>query len=197
MPKAGLNEDRVVDEAMRLADEVGVPNLTLAALAGRLGVRQPSLYKHVTGMAGLKRAISVRAKLELADVLARAAVGRSGGDAIRSMSKAYRQWALQHQGRYEAAQWAPAPGDEEDEAASGTVVRICADVLSAYALRGDDVIDAIRGLRSTLHGFVALESGHGFGLPVDIDRSFDRLVRGLTVAFAHWSEDPADQVVVP
>jgi len=48
-----------------------------------------------------------------ADVLARAAVGRSGGDAIQAMSKAYRQWALQHPGRYEAAQWAPAPGDED------------------------------------------------------------------------------------
>jgi hypothetical protein len=38
---------------------------------------------------------------------------------------------------------------------------------------------------------VALESGGGFGLPADIDRSFERLVRGLVVAFAKWSEDLA------
>ncbi len=191
MPRAGLNGDRVVDEAERIADEVGLANLTLAALAERLGVRQPSLYKHIDGLAGLRRSISIRAKLELADVLARAAVGRSGGDAIRSMSGTYRQWALRHPGRYEAAQWAPAPGDEEDEAASSTVVQICADVLTAYDLRGDDAIDAIRAFRSMLHGFVALESGGGFGLPVDIDRSFERLVRGLVVTFANWSEDLA------
>jgi len=67
-------------------------------------------------------------------------------------------------------------------------VQTCADVLSAYELRGDDAIDAIRAFRSMLHGFVALECGGGFGLPVDIDRSFDRLVRGLVVAFAHWPE---------
>jgi AcrR family transcriptional regulator len=181
-----------VDEAERIADEIGLPQLTLAALAERLGVRQPSLYKHVDGMAGLQRSISIRAKVELADVLARAAVGRSGADAIRSMSHVYRQWALEHPGRYEAAQWAPTPGDEEDEVASSNVVQICADVLAAYDLHGDDAIDAIRAFRSMLHGFVALESGGGFALPVDVDRSFDRLVRGLVVAFGSWSTDLAD-----
>jgi AcrR family transcriptional regulator len=193
VPRVGLTEVRVVEEAERLADEVGLAQLTLAALAERLGVRQPSLYKHIDGMAGLRRSISIRAKVELADILARAAVGRSGGGAIQSMSRAYRQWALHHPGRYEAAQWAPAAGDEEDEVASSTVVQICADVLTAYDLRDDDAIDAIRAFRSMLHGFVALESGGGFGLPVDIDRSFDRLVRGLTTAFASWSDDLADQ----
>ena len=54
MPRAGLNGDRVVDEAERIADEVGLANLTLAALAERLGVRQPSLYKHIDGLAGLR-----------------------------------------------------------------------------------------------------------------------------------------------
>jgi AcrR family transcriptional regulator len=182
----------VVDEAARLADEVGLPNLTLAALAERLGVRQPSLYKHVPGMAGLQRRVAISAKLELAEVLARAAVGRSGDNAIRSMSQAYRNWALQYPGRYQAAQRAPEPGDEQDREASSAVVQICADVLSAYSLRGDDAVDAIRALRSTLHGFVVLESGGGFGLPVDVDRSFDRLVRGLARAFAGWSEELTD-----
>ena len=43
MPRAGLTEARVVEEGERIADEVGLPSLTLAALAERLGVRQPSL----------------------------------------------------------------------------------------------------------------------------------------------------------
>jgi AcrR family transcriptional regulator len=177
----------VVGEAARMADEVGLSQLTLAGLAESLGVRQPSLYKHVSGMAGLQRAISVKAKAELAEVLGRATVGRSGAAAVRSMSSAYRRWALDHPGRYQAAQSAPAPGDDEDNAVSAAVVQICFDVLSAYGLQGDDAIDAIRAFRSMLHGFVALESGGGFGLPVDVDRSFERLVRAITVAFASWS----------
>ena len=177
-----------------MADEIGLGQLTLSALAERLGVRQPSLYKHIESMAGLRRSISVRAKGELADVLARAAVGRSGADAIHSMSHAYRAWAHLHPGRYEAAQTAPAPGDREDEVASSAVVQIIADVLSAYGLGGDDAIDAIRAFRSALHGFVALESAGAFGLPVDIDHSFERLIRGVVVVLAHWTDVSAPMV---
>ena len=178
----------MVQEAEQLADEVGLSQLTLASLAARLGVRQPSLYKHIDGMAGLQRSISIRAKRELTDVLGRAAVGRSGAEAMEAMAQAYRTWALEHRGRYEAAQWAPEAGDEEDESVSAAAVQVMAEVLAAYELRGDDAVDAIRALRSALHGFVTLETAGGFGLPVDVDRSYDRLVRGLVVAFANWSE---------
>ncbi len=187
MPRAGLNEEKVVDEAALMADEVGLAQLTLAGLAERLGVRQPSLYKHIDSLGGLHRSIAIQAKVELAEVLARAAVGLSGADAIAAIADSYRSWARSHPGRYTAVQRAPVPGDEEDERASAAVVQICAAALVAYDLHGDDSIDAIRALRSSLHGFVTLESGGGFGLPVDVDRSFDRLVEGMIVAFSGWS----------
>ena len=182
MARAGLSEDRVVVEAERIADEVGLSRLTLAALAESLGVRQPSLYKHIDGMDALQRSIAVRGKTELGEVLGRAAVGKAGDDAIRALSTAYRRWALEHPGRYSATVRAPVPGDSEDEASSAAVVGVVFDVLAGYDLHGVDAIDATRALRSTLHGFIALESSGGFGLPVDIDRSFERLVDGLVVA---------------
>lgn len=178
----------MVAEGERIADEVGLSGLTLAALADRLGVRQPSLYKHIAGTNGLRRSIAVRAKNDLADVLRRAAVGRARGDAVASMARAYRQWALEHPGRYAAAQRAPAPGDTDDELASGDAVRVVAEIMAGYELRDDDAIDAIRALRAALHGFVMLEMDAGFGLPANINRSFDRLVAGLTTAFARWGE---------
>ena len=192
MARAGLTETRVIEEAEQLADEVGLPRLTLAAVAARLGVRQPSLYKHIDGTDGLVRSISVRAKSELAHVLARAAVGRERDDAVTSLSRAYRAWAFEHPGRYATAQSAPRPGDAEDEEASLAVVQIVLDVLAGYGLRGDDAIDATRALRSSLHGFITLESAGAFGLPLDVDRSFERLVKGLARAFASWTATPTD-----
>ena len=191
MARAGLTELLVIEEAERLADEVGLPRMTLAALAGRLGVRQPSLYKHIEGMDGLVRSISVRAKNELAYVLARAAVGRERADALTSIANAYRAWALEHPGRYAAAQSSPAPGDTEDQVASLAVVQVATDILAGYKLDEDDAIDATRALRSALHGFITLESSGGFGLPVDIDRSFARLVNGIATAFSSWTSKPA------
>ena len=169
----------MVLEAERIADEIGLSQLTLAALAQSLGVRQPSLYKHVDGMKGLQRSIAVRAKTELADTLGRAAVGRARGDAISAVADAYRQWAMAHPGRYAATVRAPVPGDVQDQAASAAAVKVVLEVLSGYHLHGDGAIDATRALRSALHGFVSLEAGGGFGLPVDIDRSFARLVQAL------------------
>jgi AcrR family transcriptional regulator len=191
VPRAGLTETRVIEEAERIIDEVGLSSLTLAALAQRLKVRQPSLYKHISGMDGVQRSIALRAKRELAAVLGRAAVGRARGDAIVSMSHAYRAWALRHPGRYATTQRAPIAGDVDDEQASAAVVQVAFDVMAGYELRDDDAVDAIRALRSALHGFVTLEAGSGFGMPVDVDRSFDRLVAGLATAFARWSEDGA------
>ncbi len=186
MPRAGLNEALVVEEAGRIADELGLSRLTMAAVAERLGVRQPSLYKHVENMEDLQRSIALRAKRDLADVLGRAAIGRSRGDAIVALSQAYRAWAHEHPGRYAATQRAPAPGDADDEAASREATQVVFDVLAGYGLRDDDAVDAARALRSALHGFVTLEAAGGFGLPVDIDRSFERLVSGLAMALSNW-----------
>ncbi|HME04630.1 MAG TPA: WHG domain-containing protein [Solirubrobacteraceae bacterium] len=191
MPRAGLSELVVVEEAERLIDEVGLSRLTLAELAARLGVRQPSLYKHIQGTDGLVRSISIRAKNELAYVLARAAVGRERADALSSISGAYRAWALDHPGRYATVQNATTPGDTEDEAASLAVLQVVTDILTGYKLADDDAIDAARALRSALHGFITLESSGAFGLPADIDRSFRRLIHGLDTAFSSWTEAPA------
>jgi AcrR family transcriptional regulator len=46
MPRVGLTHERVVAEAAVVADEVGLESLTLAAVAKRVGVAIPSLYKH-------------------------------------------------------------------------------------------------------------------------------------------------------
>ena len=50
-------------------------------------------------------------------------------------------------------------------------------VMESYGLKDQPAIHATRGLRSLLHGFVTLEVGEGFAIPVDIDTSFHQLVR--------------------
>lgn len=184
MPRAGLSPERVIAEAELLADEVGLPDLTLSGLADRLGVRMPSLYRHIDGLAALHRALAIRARLELAAVLARATAGRSGPGAVLALATAYRTWATDHPGRYAATIAAPDPGDTENLAASSAAVDLVADVLGGFGLTGDDAVDAIRALRATMHGFITLEHAGGFGLPADRTHSYLRAVTALTTA---WS----------
>jgi AcrR family transcriptional regulator len=171
-----------------VADEVGLANLTLTAIAPRLGVRMPSLYKHVASADALKRLVTIRATREMADVLARAAVGKSEAAALAAIAGAWREWAGTHPGRYAATVRAPARDDAEHTAAADDALQILLAVLAGYALRGDDAIDAARAFRSTLHGFISLEQAGAFGLPVDVDRSFDRLVAGLSGTLRSWTQ---------
>jgi AcrR family transcriptional regulator len=185
----------VVAEAARLADDVGLDRLTLATLAQRLGVALPSLYKHVRGLDALLQKLSALATAEIAADITEAAAGRARAEAVHATAAAYRAYARRHPGRYQATQRVPDPGDPEHVAAAERVLGTIYAVLRGYGLAGDDAVDATRAFRSALHGFVLLEQSGGFGLPVDIDRSFHQLVAGLEVALQHWpstvDEEPA------
>ncbi|GAA0907393.1 TetR/AcrR family transcriptional regulator [Rothia nasimurium] len=186
MPRAGLTHERVVSEAGQFADAVGLEAVTISALAARLGVAQPSLYKHISSVQHLNRSIALRALSELAVVLSRAAIGRSRGDAVLALCSAYREWGRAHPGRYASLQRAPVPGDTEMTTAANELAGIFLSVFSGYGLDGDDAIDALRALRSALHGFVTLQELGGFGLPVDVDRSFHRMVTAFEASLPMW-----------
>ena len=64
MPRAGLNTTEVVVAGAELADEAGYAAVSLAALAARLGVKAPALYKHVDGIGDLQHPIATLAMTE-------------------------------------------------------------------------------------------------------------------------------------
>ena len=187
MPRAGLSTASVVATAAEIADAAGLDGLTLARLAAAAGVRTPSLYNHVGSLDDVRRRVALVAIGELAAALRSAAVGRAGDDALVSMAAAYRDYARRHPGRYAATQRAPAAGDDELAAAAVEAVAVVLAILRGYGLEGDDAIHAARAVRSALHGFVALEAGGGFGIPVDLDESFAWMVATLARGLADVS----------
>jgi len=179
MPRAGLSRAAVVGAAADLVDAQGLDAVTLAAVAAAVGVRTPSLYNHVGGLDDLRCGVALTALRELGDALRDAAVGRAGDDALTALAHAYRAYARDHPGRYAATQRAPAAADAELAAAGARAVDVLLAVLRGYGLAGDEAIHAARAVRSALHGFVSLEAGGGFGIPVDLDESFDRMIQAL------------------
>ncbi len=173
--RAGLDRAAVVEAATAIADEQGLRALGVVELARRLRVKPPSLYNHVGSLVDLRRELALAGMRGLGQRLTDAAVGRSGDEALRTMAHAYRAFARAHPGLYAAAQTAPPRADVEAQAAAGAVVEVVARVLAAYRLAGDESIHAVRAFRSALHGFVSLEAAGGFGLPADVDGSFERL----------------------
>lgn len=176
MARAGLSRARVVELAL---DVVEAEDLSLAAVAARAGVAVPSLYKHVASLDDLRREVAVASVRELTAALTSAAVGRAGSEALRALADAYRGYALAHPRRYAATQVAPGPQDHALRAAAAETVAVVGAVLRGFGVPEDRMVDAVRAVRSGLHGFALLEAGGGFGLPEDVDASFRFLVAAL------------------
>lgn len=180
MPRRGLNAAAVVAVAADLADADGLEQLTLARLAERLGVSTPALYKHLDGVEGLKRELALHGLRELTRRCGRAAVGKSSDAAVTAIADAYRHFARAHPGIEAAARRAPPAGDDEWGRAGQELVEIVLAVFASFGLTGEDALHAVRGFRSVIGGFVLLETAGGFGLPLDLDESFGRLLRVFT-----------------
>ena len=183
MPRANLNRSVILDQAAVLADTLGYDRLSMAALARHFGVAVPSLYKHIPSLEAVQRALALRGARELCGVLDAAVTATTAGNALHTMAVAYRRYAHGYPGRYAAMQRAPEPGDEEMGAQSERVLAVVYGVLAGYGLKGEDLIDATRTLRSALHGFVTLEAVGGFGLSLDVERSFTRMIDTLDAAY--------------
>ena len=171
--RAGLDDAIILRAAGELADEDGFEQLSLLRLAERLHVRSPSLYKHIAGLDDVRRGLALLGAQTLANRFAHAAIGKSGADAVRAVSAAYRAFAREHPGLYTAIQRAPAQEDHALIAANQQVIDILRTVLEPWRLDETHSIHAIRMLRSLTHGFVSLEATGGFGMPVDLQQSYD------------------------
>lgn len=172
-----LNRELVVERAVELADEGDRPEaVTLTALAGALDVRVPSLYNHVDNLDDLYHAMAVYGARRLIDRLRAAAAGKVGRDALLSMADAYRRFAREHPGVYPLTVRAPEPDDEALTALAQELLQMLLLVLASFGLEGDDALHAVRGFRSLLHGFTALEAAEGFKMLLDREESFRRLV---------------------
>ncbi|MCG8353127.1 MAG: WHG domain-containing protein [Chloroflexales bacterium] len=173
----GVTRERVVAIAAELADAHGLEALTLAQVAAALKIRLPSLYNHVDGLLGLRRELALLGGRELLDRVSRAAIGKAGDDAMLALAQAYRDYIMAHPGRYAAIVRAPPADDAELQQISQSIIDVVLAVLVPYGLADDAAIHAVRGLRSIVHGFATLELAGGFGLALDRDESFLRLLR--------------------
>ena len=184
MPRAGLTTAAVTEAAAALADEIGLPLLSMGAVADRLGVKTPSLYKHVGGLADLTHRIATLAMTELGDSIRDATQGRAGHDALTAAADAMRGYITRHPGRYAATvDVRPTGTDDPLTTANRRTLAAFTAVLHGYHLDPAQEIHALRTLRSMLHGFIGLEIAGGFQYDTDIGASFvwmtELLDRGL------------------
>lgn len=181
--KVRLDKATVVQAAAELIEAEGLEALSLGRLAKQLDVQTPSLYNHIDGLPGLYRELALTSTRDLGECLGNAAIGKSGSEAVLAVAEAYRAYVKDHYGLYMTglrSAGLQAPVDVELQVAQERVVQIALAVVGSFGLQGEDALHAVRGLRSIVHGFATLEVAGGFGLPLDCNESFRRLINLLS-----------------
>ncbi|WP_030781683.1 TetR/AcrR family transcriptional regulator [Streptomyces sp. NRRL S-920] len=188
MARAGLTPERVAVAGAELADEAGLDQVTMARVARRLGVKDASLYTHVRGLEDLRGRIALLAADEKTLRIAEATAGRAGKDALVAYADAWRGYAHEHPGRYTATQVSIRIDPELAAKAPGPrrAVELTYGMLRGYGLAEPDLTDAVRLLRSTFHGFVALEAAGGFAHARSPQQSWVRALDALHTLLEHW-----------
>ncbi|MFD9443496.1 TetR/AcrR family transcriptional regulator [Streptomyces sp. NPDC060006] len=186
MVRAGLTTERLVQAGAELADEVGFDQVTVSALARQFDVKVASLYSHLKNSQDLRTRIALLALEELADRGAAALAGRAGKDALTALANVYRDYAVEHPGRYAAAQLRLTP--EAAAASAGSRhAQMTRAILRGYDLTEPDQTHAVRLLGSVFHGYVSLELGGGFSHSApDSQETWSRIMDALDALLRNW-----------
>ena len=158
--------EQAVAAALELLEQDGETALTMRRLAGQLGIRAPSLYKHFPNKAALEVALMAEGLRQMGDTL-EAAPPDVGG-----LTRAYRSWALEHPHLYSLTTGRPLP---RDQLPSGVEERAAAPVLRVL---GDE--HRARAAWAAAHGLASLELAGRFPPDADLDAAW----AALATAFA-------------
>jgi AcrR family transcriptional regulator len=178
--------EAIVDAGRALLEADGVDGLTMQAVAERVGVRAPSLYKRIRNRDELVARIAEATLDELRmrlDDAAEPRVADPGADLAR-LARAVRAFAHERPGGYRLIFGAGAELRLSEAAladASGPVLRVAGE------LAGEEHrLDAARTITAWANGFVSMELAGAFRLGGDVDRAFEFGIACLAAALS-WS----------
>ncbi|AWB95184.1 TetR family transcriptional regulator [Agromyces badenianii] len=189
--------DAIVGAGRSILEADGLGGLTMQAVAERVGVRAPSLYKRVRSRGELVRLIAAATVDDLAGRLD-GAISVNGqddgqGDAlvddalvddalvdVARLARAVREFAHERPAAYALVF---TPSDESGlevealRAASAPLLAVAARIAGP-----EHALDAARTLTAWVTGFVAMELSGAFRLGGDVDRAFEFGVERIAAA---------------
>jgi AcrR family transcriptional regulator len=182
---ARTSREAIVEAARALLEEGGLDAVVMSAVAERVGVRGPSLYKHVADRSALIRAVGDVVTADLRSTLDRAmSTGDPAAD-LRALAIAYRAFVRANPNGYGLLFAHLEPELQPDASVVADLGRpIVAAVARLLGEDGPDPLEAGRTLVAWAHGFVSMELAGGFRLGGDLDAAYatgiDLILAGIS-----------------
>lgn len=163
--------EEIVAAGRDLVDSAGLDGLTMSAVATAVGIRAPSLYKHVPNRGELVRLIAETVADELGASLKSSIDGEDPARDLEALAHAFRSFARSRPELYGLV-FSPLPEEwrprrEALAAASEPVLRTVRSLTGA-----EHALDGARLVTAWAHGFMTMELAGAFRLDGDVDLAF-------------------------
>lgn len=160
----------VVATALAILEQHGHEAVTMRAIAERLGIQAPSLYKHIADKNALEVALIAEGLTDWAGHFSAAI--QSSTDPLLDIAAAYRDWATRRPHLYRLMTAKPMP---RNQLPAGLEAAAAAPIV--IAVGGD--LDLARVAWALAHGLASLEIAQRFPEDADLDAAWRTAVAAL------------------
>ena len=192
--------EAIIGAAREILECQGLAGLTMQAVADRVGVRAPSLYKRVRNRGDLVGLVAAAVVRDLGARLHAVPAGTDSRAALGELARAIRAFARAHPAGYRLIMgWGPetvAPDMAALVDAVAPVLRVAGELAGPR-----DALEAARTLTAWANGFINMELAGAFNLGGDVDHAFEygvaRLADALTRPAHDGLPDTSSSAVAP
>lgn len=175
---AQVNRDAIVQKAREMIEAAGVANLSLSGLAAALGIKAPSLYRHVGNKANLLRAVNLLTtqKLFVAMHEAEETAVHTPTTQLQAILHAFRRFAHENPNSYQLMMTNQEDALRPDENMLVQMVLPIQSIMSEISGE-ENSLAALRGALALAHGFAMLELNRQLRRGGDLDAAFTQSVQ--------------------
>jgi len=155
-----LTKEKIIDAALKIAEENENGSFSLRELSKSLDVKAASLYNHFTGSEQIQEEVALRIAGMLNEVLQKATEGKERDAAFLAGAIAYRTFADEHPGLYMALIHMPTSNDDNIVKAAFDSYSPMREIIWSFGKNRTDTLHFLRSFRAAMHGFVELTANH-------------------------------------
>lgn len=173
MSKNNISDELIIETSARIANKVGLDNLSLKIIAEELNIKSPSLYNHISSLNEIKSQLMVYGWKQIEEKMIDSAVGVSGYEALKNMCNVFYDYATNNKGIFTAMLWYNKYESDEKQNATTRLFNMLFKIMKSLNITDENINHIIRTLRGFLEGFSLLVNNNAFGKPISIKESFD------------------------
>ena len=162
MARTQVGKDTIISRAAQMANEIGEQQLSLKALAKDMGIQSPSFYYYFKSLDDLKREVMLYGWKQMETRTLEAVIGVSGYDAIRAISRAFYEYAVENPGVFDIMLIYNRYDDEKTAEATSRLFSLIRKIMASLNISDACCTHLIRTMRSLFQGFSLLINHGGF-----------------------------------